>query len=148
MKKAIILAVFVVACARSDEGATDTAAMAGPAPITAADITGTWNGVSMAEASDSVLARWTVVSPTGADSRVVTEGSADTVSYMHTFDADSFVATSAPYTDATMPGSPQVTARAVGRLIAGKLVGTAAIMLASNPDSVLSRARWEATRSP
>jgi hypothetical protein len=95
-----------------------------------------------------VLARWTVVSATGMESKGVFEGASDSVSYTHSFDADSFVATTAPYVDRTLPGQPEVVARAVGRLVAGKLVGVATITLASNPDSVLSRSRWEATRSP
>lgn len=100
----------------------------------------------MMEGSDSVVARWTVTSATGTEGRVVFEGSTDTVMFTHSFDADSFVGMSTPYADPTMAGTPQVTTRAVGRLIAGRLVGTATTMLASNPDSVVSRTRWEATK--
>jgi hypothetical protein len=145
MKKAMLLAAFVVACGPAEEPATDTAAMASTAALSAADLAGTWNGTTMMEGTDSVVARWTVTSATGADGRVVFEGSTDTVMFTHSFDADSFVGMSTPYADPTMPGT-QVTTRAVGRLIAGKLVGTATTMLASNPDSVVSRSRWEATK--
>jgi hypothetical protein len=146
MKKAMLLAAFIVACGPADESATDTAAMASPAALTAADLTGTWSGTTMMEGSDSVIGRWTVTSATGTEGRVVFEGATDTVMFTHSFDADSFVGMSAPYADPTTPGTPQVTTRAVGRLIAGRLVGTATTMLASNPDSVVSRTRWEATK--
>jgi hypothetical protein len=148
MKRMMLLAAFLVACAPSEKAATDSAAAAvGPAPLMASDVAGTWNGVSMAEGSDSIVARWTVVSPNGTDGKVLFEGTTDSVSMMHSFDADSFVATSAPYTDQMLPNKPQVTTRAVGRLIGGKLVGTATTMLVSKPDSVVARARWEATKT-
>lgn len=149
MKKAMLLAALLVACGPKEEPATDTAATAAaPVALTATDIAGTWNGVTMAEGSDSVLARWTVVSPTGMESKGVMEGTTDSVAYTHTFDADSFVATSGPYADPTLPGKPQVISRVVGRLLAGKLAGTESTALASKPDSVLMRTRWEATRAP
>ncbi len=149
MKRALLLAVFVVACAKPEaDKMMDSAAMAGPAPLMASDLAGTWTGMIMAEGSDSVLSRFTVWSPTGTDSKTLVEGSTDTVAVTHMFDADSLVATSAVYTDPTMPNKPQVTFRAVGRMMGGKLVGTSAVMLASKPDSVLARERFEMTKSP
>jgi hypothetical protein len=149
MEKTLLLAAFIVACGPSDKQPADTAAMAaGPPALAATDLIGTWNGVTMAEGSDSVLARWTVMSTNGIDSKAWFEGSKDTVTYTHTFDADSFIATSSVYADEMSPGKPQAVSRAVGRLIGGKLVGTATSMLASKPDSVLSRTRWEATKAP
>ncbi|MGQ0643650.1 MAG: hypothetical protein ACT4P6_23120 [Gemmatimonadaceae bacterium] len=150
MKKAMLLAVLVVACGRSEQATTDTPAMAvGPAPITAADIAGTWTGMSMGETGDSVLIRWTLINPEGTVAKGVFEGSTDTLTVTHTFDADSFVATTSPYADQMAPGKPQVITRAVGRLIsAGKTAGTATTMLVSKPDSIVSRGRWEATKSP
>lgn len=148
MKKVMLFAAFLVACGPSEKAATDTPAMAGPAPMTAADITGTWTGTIMPEGSDSVT-RFTVVNATGYDAKFIAEGAPDSVALSHTFDADSFMATSAAYTDPTLPGKPQVTTRAVGRLVMpGKLTGTGTITLASKPDSVLLRTRWEATKSP
>lgn len=147
MKKLMLLAAFLVACGPREEPATDTAAMAaGPAALTPADIAGTWNGVSTVEGQDSVV-RWTVIS-TGTEGRAVFAGMPDTVTFTHTFDADSFVAVSAPYTNQMMPGKPRVTTRAVGRLVDGKIVGTGTDMLVSKPDSIVSRARFEATKAP
>jgi hypothetical protein len=153
MRKAIILLVAAVACAKTETPATDTAATAmapaAPAALTAADLTGTWTGMSMAEGSDSVTNRWTVVRTTDSTSKIIMEGSADSIAMTIRYDADSMVATSAPFTDPNLPkGAPQVTFRSVGRMKDGKLVGTSMAMLASKPDSVVTRSRWEATRTP
>lgn len=150
MKKAILFAAVLFACGPKEEAKMDTAAMAAAPPtLAASDLAGTWSGVIMAEASDSVLDRFTVISPTGMDSKTITESSPkDTVNVTHMISGDSVVATSAPYTDNSIPGKPQVTFRAVGRMVRGKLVGTSAIMLASKPDSVLGHSRFEMTKNP
>ncbi|HJU75844.1 MAG TPA: hypothetical protein VJ717_19035 [Gemmatimonadaceae bacterium] len=151
MKRLMLLAAVLCACGPREDAATDTAGMtaaaAGPAALTAADLAGTWSGVDMAEGSDSVLARFTVISPTGMDAKAVFEGSTDTVQVTHMIDADSVVATSAPYPHPTLRGKPQVTFRAVGRMQGGKLVGTSQEMLVSKPDSVVSRTRFELTKT-
>ncbi len=152
----VLLAVAATGCGGSADTAADAAAdsaammaVAEPAELSPADLEGTWAGVNFAEASDSVTQRWTIVASAGGDGRLVTEGSTDTVAYTVAYSGDSVVATSAPYSDATMPaGSPQVTFRSVGRMVDGKLVGTSTLMLAAAPDSVLGRGRWEATRAP
>lgn len=148
MKKALLLAAFVVACAPSEKAATDTPAMAAPAALTAADLAGTWTGTSWIEGTDSVAGRWTVTSADGVGGKIVFEGQADSVAYTTTFDADSAVFTSSVYADPTLPNKPQVTFRAVGRLVGGKAVGTTALLLASKPDSVVGRVRWESTKAP
>lgn len=150
MKKAIILAAVLLACAKKDEPAPDTAAAAvGPPALTASEITGTWNGVAMAETSDSVLYRFVgVMSPDGMSGKAIVEGTKDSVQVTHVYDADSVVATSAPYTDQMLPGKPQVMFRAVARMVGGKLVGRGAVMLASKHDSVLARNRFEMTKAP
>jgi len=149
MKKAILLAAVLFACAKKDEPAPDTAATAvGPPALTAADLAGTWNGTAMAENSDSVLFKFTVWSPTGTDAKTLVEGQKDTVAVTHMISGDSVVATSAAYKDQTMPGKPTVMFRAVGRMMGGKIVGTSTVMLASKPDSVLARTRVELTKAP
>jgi len=148
MKRAMLLVAFVFACAPKEEAAVDSAATAGPAPLSAADVAGTWTGVTMPEGSDSVLNRWTITGD-GTQGKMISENSPDTVSTTTTYDGDSLVATSTPYTDRNLPGTPTVTFRSVGRLTgAGKMAGIATLMLASKPDSVLGRVRWEATKSP
>jgi hypothetical protein len=147
MKKMMLLAAFLVACAPSEKAATDSAATAvGPAPLMAGDVAGTWTGMTMAEASDSVISRWTVTGD-GMQGKWVIDGSTDSVATTTTYDADSMIVTSASYVDRNTAGTPTVTFRSVGRLTGGKLVGTANVMLASKPDSVLARVRWEATKT-
>lgn len=145
----LVAAAFVIGCAPAEEAATDSAAMAvGAAALTAEHIAGTWSGVAMAEGTDSVLFRFTAVTPNGTEGMSIIEGQTDSVHVIHTFDGDSLIATSAPYIDQTLPNKPQVTFRAVGRMEGGKLVGTSAVMVASQPDSVLGRVRFEMTKSP
>jgi hypothetical protein len=105
--------------------------------------------MSIPEGSDTATVRWTSISTeTGAEVKVVTQGTTDTVVYTRTFDADSLMATSAPFTPPQPPGSAPVINRAVGRLVDGKLMGTFVTTLAATPDSVVMRGRWEATRAP
>jgi hypothetical protein len=146
----LVAAAAVVACAKSETGAGDSAAMSvAPAALTAADVQGTWSVVGMAETSDSVTGRW-VASPGASDNeiRIVAEGTTDTLTWTRTFDADSMMATSPPFTPPAPAGSPQVVVQSVGRMQGAKLVGTSRTMLAAKPDSLLSRGRWEATRVP
>jgi hypothetical protein len=148
MKKAMLLAAFVAACGPAEQATTDTPAMAaGPAPLTAADVSGTWTGTTMPEVGDSILRRWTVTGD-GMQAKFVEQGTTDTVMTTATFDADSMILTSAPHVDKRLPGSPTVTFRSVGRLTGDQLAGTALILLASKPDSVLMRVRWQATKAP
>lgn len=101
----------------------------------------------MPGSGDSIINRWTIVSVDDTTSHLVFEGVPDTVAYHVTYEADSLVATSEPYTTPNMPGTP-VTFRSVGRLDNGVLRGTVDVRLASNADSVLERNRWEASRAP
>lgn len=148
-----LAAVVTTACAPSDQaadtaGATAAAAVATPAPLTVADVAGTWNGQTMAAESDSVLRRWTSIYGSDTSARLVIEGSRDTVMYAVQFQGDSMIATSVPYRRPGDPrSSPEVVFRSVGRLQDGRLVGTVTTMLASNRDSVIQRARFEATRA-
>lgn len=132
-----------------DADSTGMMAEAEPAMLTAEAIAGTWNGMTMGEEGDSVTSRWTNTRNADGTASFVYEGSSDTVSYATVLSGDSIVSTSEPYTARDAPaGSPQIMVRSVGRLVDGKLVGTAAVMLATSPDSVVARGRWEATRAP
>ena len=153
MRKALLLAVAVVACSTNDASKTDSAAgtvappPAVPARLTAADVAGTWTGTSMAETKDSVTNRWTSIRDTDSTAKLVFENSKDTVMYSVVYDADSMVATSKAYANPSSPKT-QVVFRSVGRMKDGKLVGTSTTTLAAKPDSVVARGRWEATRKP
>jgi hypothetical protein len=155
MRKSLLLAALVVAaCSKEETPAADSAATATPppatpAPLSAADLTGTWHGIVKAEGTDSVVNRFTAVRTTDSTGKTISEGAKDSVAYTIRYDADSMIATSAPYTDPSLPkGTPPVMYRSVGRLKDGKLVGTSSVMFAAKPDSVISRSTWEATRTP
>ncbi len=148
MKKAMLLTAFIVACGPSETPKADSPAVAAvPAPLTAADVAGTWTGTTLAEASDSVIARWTVTGD-GTNGKWVVDGSKDSVATTTTYAADSMIVTSVAYKDPVIKGNPTVMFRSIGRLTGGKLVGTAVVMPADKPDSVVARFRWEATRAP
>lgn len=157
MPLALLLVVAVVACTKDDAPsdtaasvvpAGDTAALVAPA-LTAADVAGSWNGVTMAATGDSVLRRWTTVRTSDSTSKMLFDGAGDSVVVRSRFEGDSMVATSEPYAQrGAARNAPKVVFRSVGRLRDGKLVGTSETMLANKPDSVVSRARWEATRAP
>jgi hypothetical protein len=156
MRKSMLLAALVVAaCSKEEAPAVDSAATAAPPPaapaaLTAADVSGTWTGTIKGE-GDTTVTRFTVVSAVPGDSvgKFVAEGSKDTVTFTTRFDADSMMATSVAYREPNLPkGSPRVMFKSVGRMRDGKLVGNSALVVASKPDSVLSRSTWEATRAP
>lgn len=145
---AVLAALILTACSQQEAPPVDSsAAAAAPAMLMASDLAGTYAGVSMAMDSDSILSRWTVVSPTGMGGMLVMDGSTDSIPYTTTYDADSVMIVTT-YPDPSLPGSPEVTFRGVGRMVGNKLVGTGVTTLTSNPDSVISRERIESTRVP
>ena len=154
--RGLVVLSLLAACGGSSDDATamdsDSAGMmaeAKPTALTAEAINGSWNGISMEEVGDSVTFRWTYTRNADGTAGFVYEGSSDTVSYATVVSGDSVVSTSEPYTPPSAPtGSPQIMVRTVGRLVGGKLVGTSAVRLATSPDSVVARGRWEATRAP
>ena len=89
------------------------------------------------------------MSSSDSTGKFVFAGSKDSIATMTKFDGDSLIVTSVSYKDPTLPkNAPRVTFRSVGRLKDGKLVGTAAVMPAAKPDSVVTRVTWEATKAP
>ena len=150
MRRALFLTAVLVACATDEVPETDTAAAmtdTGAATLTAADVAGTWTGQSMAMDGDSVTSRWTLHSTAEGAAHLMLEGSTDTINYTTTFAGDSLVAVSEQYTTPDMPNTP-VTFRSVGRMEGDMLRGTVEIRLASNPDSIIARERWESRRAP
>lgn len=149
MRSVLLLLLIIAACARTDEQTMDTAGAASgaPAQLTASDVSGSWNGTTRLAETDSVISRWTTSVLDDSTAVLVFEGRTDSIRTRVTFDADSMVSVSEPYTATTLPGQPQVRFRTVGRLQQdGRLAGTSALTLVSAPDSVIRRTRWEATR--
>ena len=152
MRKLFILAVAVVACSKQEAPPADTtpaaAAPAAPAAMTPADLAGTWTGTTKRDGSDSVTAV-TFGSSSDSTGWIVFAGSKDTTKFTTKFDADSSMSMSGPYKDPSMgKNAPMVMFRSVAHKKDGKLVGTAQIVLASKPDSVLGGATWEGSRAP
>lgn len=153
MRKIFLLAAVLAACAKTETKPVDTAAPAmapaAPTPLTAADLAGTWNGTTKNAGSDSVLAKWTVKSTSDSTGTLTYDGTKVTVPFKTTFGGDSSVATSEPYTPpSAKKGSPKVRFISVGRIKDGQLQGTATVVLASKPDSVLAHHTFSATKAP
>lgn len=152
----LIAAASLVACAKTESAKPDSAAgaaaaPAAPAAVTAADMAGGVSGKVMAQASDSVLFTFTCTSAPAASTTKCVNSSApkDTITYTYTLSgADSVMFTSAPYTPPAPPKSPKLIDHVVGHLAASKWTGTTVTVLASKPDSVFMRTRWEATKTP
>ncbi len=149
----LIAAASLAACAKTETAKTDSAAMAAPPSppaLSAADVAGTMNGQVMAQNSDSVLDHFScMTAPTGNESRCVGQSAPkDTTVYTYTLSADSVMWTSAPYAPPTPPKSPELIDHVVGRLSGGTWTGTVVSVLAAKPDSVVMRARWQATKAP
>jgi hypothetical protein len=155
----LIAAVSLVACAKTETPKADStppaaaAAPAAPVAVTAADLVGTVNGQVMAENADSVLSKFTcTTAATGNVSKCVNSAAPkDTTPYTYALSgADSVMWTSDPHTPPppAPAKSPKVIDHVMGRIAGNKWTGTIVTVLASKPDSVMSRTRWEATKAP
>ncbi|HVE32244.1 MAG TPA: hypothetical protein VNC18_01685 [Gemmatimonadaceae bacterium] len=161
MRKAglLIAAVSLVACAKNETPKTDTAAPAAaaapaapaaPAAVTAADLVGTVSGKIMAPPNDSVVSTFVCTTASGSSVSKCVNAAApkDTVDYTYTLSgADSVMWVSAAHTPPTPPKSPKQIDHVVGRLSGNKWTGTVVSVLASKPDSVLAKVKWEATKT-
>ena len=144
----ILLLPAMLACTGADEAHEgDTPAAAERPELTPAEVAGRWTGVSRGEEGDSILLRWTAVHVTDTSGYLSAAGYRDSIPFRVRFDGDSMMTTSEPYPAGDGAGAPQLMYRTVGRVRDGKLVGTVENVLASNPDSVVSRGRWEAARA-
>ncbi len=158
MRKAglLIAAVSLVACAKNETPKPDSAAPAAaaapaaPAALTAADLVGTVSGKIMAPPNDSVVSTFVCTTAAGSSVSKCVNSAApkDTVDYTYTLSgADSVTWVSAAHTPPTPPKSPKLIDHVMGRLSGNKWAGTVVSVLASKPDSVVSKVKWEATKT-
>ncbi len=153
MRKILLVPCLLLAVGCSKEPKVEAPPPpAAPAALVAAEVAGSLEGTTTAEATDSVLSTWTAVqvaSAGGLTGKLVNHAATkDTVAYSTILSGDSAVSVSSVYTDATMPkGTPQLKWKAVGRANGHEWTGTVTIMVAAN-DSVLVRGRWKATHTP
>lgn len=129
-------------------------APAGPTPLTAADVTGSYVGTTTVQGPDSALtstwAAWVVSNAAGGlDGRiVVSTAPTDTVAFVMTLSGDSTINLSAAFTDAgSAAGSPQMTWRSVGRAAGNAWTGTVVWMNVGS-DSIVRSGNWTGTRTP
>ena len=153
MRKTILLAALLVGCAKAETPATDTAAPAmapaAPVALTPADFAGTWNGTTKMAGTDSVISKWVVKSTSDSTGTLTYEGTKTTVPFKTTYSADSSIVVSEAFTSpSAKKGAPKVMFKSIGRIQNGQLVGTADIVLASKPDSVLAKHTFSATKAP
>lgn len=152
MRIPLLCTILLAACAGGEKApatgdTTTPAAPAPPPPLTAAQITGTWNGTSKLAGTDSVAGTWTATT-TSDSTGTYTEPGQKAVKYTTVLSGDSMIVTSEPHVNAMM-GKAKVMWVSVGRLDAsGNLVGTGVTMLAEKHDSVLGRVTWTATKKP
>ena len=135
MRKTVLLAVTLVACSTSrdtaanrasDRPAADAAARgaggaAGPTRLTAAQVDGTWEGVSTQDTGTAPPYRW-VGHFSGDTAITIGHAAHDTTRYRITYNADSAVVISDPYP--LSPGGPMMVWRIIGRLRGDTLGGT------------------------
>lgn len=148
MRRALMLIPFVIGCAKTETAKVDSATMAPPvaAALTEADVAGTWKGTAMMAGTDSVFAHWTQICAAGT-CKGTTEGAKDTVVATYMLMADSAMGTSQPYTNPAIKGGKVIDSWTL-HLKDGKVSGTGMLSLASKPDSVLMRYRFEGSRAP
>jgi len=150
----LIATVSLVACAKTETAKTDSAAPAAaaapaPAALTAADLVGTVSGKIMAPPNDSVVSTFVCTTAAGSSVSKCVNAAApkDTVDYTYTLSGDSVMWVSAAHTPPTPPKAPKQIDHVVGRLSGNTWTGTVVSMLASKPDSVLAKVKWEATKT-
>lgn len=143
---AVCLAALVAACAKSESGTADSAATAavGPAPLTEAELAGTWTGTMKADGSDSVMVHWTQVCAAGACKGTAQEAP-DTIPSTYTIAGDSTIGVTPAYADATT-GGVKVIDNWVARVSGPAISGRGWMVLADKPDSVVLRYTFEGTK--
>lgn len=144
-----VLALVLLGCAKEEQSAADTTAMAmGPAALAEADVAGTWTGTMKADGSDSVIVHWTQVCASGACQGTATEMPGVTIPSTYAIGADSAMGKTSPYKDATLGGANVIDNWVLRLSGPGKITGRGWIVLAERPDSVLLRYSFEGSRAP
>jgi hypothetical protein len=146
-------AAVAAGCSKPEQTpAQDTTAVVTPpppAPISLAEVAGTWTVRSMAEGSDSVLVTTTMVATADTAGWTITlPGRAKPVpSRVVEVAGDSITTESGPYESVLRKGV-QVTTHSVMRLKDGKLVGMTVAHYATTAADSVVRLRTEGTRVP
>lgn len=145
MHRYLLVLPFAIACGRAETPGTDSAAGA-PAPLTEADVAGSWSGNLMAEGSDSVIATWTDTCGGGTCRLVASNAPNDTIAFSYTIAGDSLTYSAGPNKDAQT--GAMVTDAGVARIAGNQITGGGMVRLADKPDSVVMRYRFTGTKQP
>jgi hypothetical protein len=146
----LMSAVALVGCAGGEEEMpADTPATAMAAPLSFADVAGTWSVQTMSESSDSVLITFTLnATADGSGWTMSFPDRPDPVPLTVAVDGDSLIMDAGPYRSALRAESTMVTLRSISRIENGIMMGTfTAHYDTQSPDSVL-RGRTHGTRVP
>lgn len=148
MRRAFLFLALSVACSKPDTAKPDASAMSADMPmmLTDAQMSGTWTGTTMPMASDSILVRWTQ-NCGGGSCKGTVEGSKDTVPSTYTISGDSAVGVTTAYVDPTVSTAKVIDTWTL-HLKDGRVIGTGMFSLASKPDSILMRYRFDGSRRP
>jgi hypothetical protein len=151
MRSLLLVPALLLAAACGEKAAPEEMtpeAPPAPAALTAADLSGTWSGMTMASGTDSVTSRWTVTLTSDTTGTLTQEGMPEPVGFAIMFDADSSVATSFPFVDPSRGDDMMVMWRSVGRRQAdGQIGGTVENMVVGS-NEVFARGEWHMTKAP
>lgn len=151
MRKVVLaaFAISIAACSKTETPASDTAAppaASTPAPLTNADLAGTWEAQGMPMDKDTVVVRFTMNNTdTGEGSSVVFPSGVKVVQSSRYTSGDSVVSESGNFKSQVRRGQQVTSTRMVLRLRDGKLVGTSTSKYASGDSASF---RITATKKP
>lgn len=151
----LLSAVALVACAKSDTPADTTAAASAavtpppPAPLTPADVAGTWTVSGKNEAGDSTLVTYELMATADTTGWTITfPGRQPVPMRVVAVAGDSIVVEAGPFPSVLRRGTQVRSSRGAFRMVDGKLVGSTTTRYnTKRADSVLM-IRTEGTRKP
>lgn len=149
---ALSCAVVVAGCSKPEQTpAADTTAVVTPpppAPISLADVAGTWTVQTRAEGSDSVLVTSEMIATADTSGwKMMLPGRPTMATRVLEVAGDSITTENGPYESVLRKGVT-VTTRNVVRLQGGKLVGTVTARYNTTGADSVVRLRMEGTRKP
>ncbi|MEX2152246.1 MAG: hypothetical protein WD825_02855 [Gemmatimonadaceae bacterium] len=151
MRRSLVFAVLALtACSKPETPAADSPAAAPgaatPAPLTDADVGGTWEAEGRPMDRDTVVVRFTMNNTdTGEGTSIVFPSGVKVVSTSRQISGDSVVSESGRFKSQVRKGTDVMSTRMVLRLLDGKLVGVATSKYANGDTASF---RITATKKP
>lgn len=141
-----LCAAVLAGCAKKDNAAVDTSAMAAsttttttaPAPVNLADVAGKWNARAVPTTGDTTATTYVLTATSNTSGWTITFPGRAPVPVKVSVDGDSIMLAAGPYPSVRRKGV-QVSTNSVARLQGGSLVGsTTAHYKVKTADSVLT----------